>query len=159
MDGGTLLGLRIDAPSEALKTRFIVAVSLMFLHKIECWLTDEWIESPFFQSLVHSAYWAGMEPDAIVGEAIFLTFIFWLFCGLVMGWLVLRGGMWPTLALGIWGLTYILEFHHLGRTWRAGGYYPGIFTAIAYLGYGYAFYLPEWLRHIHRASPGSAGTA
>lgn len=153
MNGGNLLGLHIDSPSDALKNRFIIAVFLMFLHKVECWWTDEWLESPFFQALIHSAYWMGMEHDAIVGEAMFLSFIFWLFCGLIMGWLILRGGIWPTVALGVWGLTYVLEWHHLIRSVARGGYYSGLFTAIAYLSFGLLFYLPEWFRHIHRAPP------
>jgi hypothetical protein len=90
-----------------------------------------------------------MDSDAIVGEAMFLTFIFWLFCGLIMGWLILRGGAWPTLALGVWGLTYILEWHHLVRTAVKGGYYSGLVTAVLYLSFGLLFYLPELWRHFH----------
>jgi hypothetical protein len=151
-------GITLDPPTQRLKMMFLTAVFLMGLHKVECWFTGEWLESPFFQSLIHSAYWAGMDTEAVLGEAVFLTFIFWLFAGLGMGFVLLWGGRWTLIPLGIWGLTFILEWHHVVRTISRGGYYSGVFTSVVYLAF-MAFYVRELLRHVHWAPPPQVGEA
>lgn len=119
---------------------FAVAVALMFLHKVECFLTAEWTVSPFFQWLISLGPRFGSTPEEVLGAAIFLVFVTWLFLGLAMGLLVLRGGWGPHIALGIWGLTYILEWHHVARSLAAGGYYSGLITAVAYLAWGVVYW-------------------
>lgn len=129
-----------------MKNYFVVSVLLMLGHKVECWFTDEWMDSPFFQALISSAHWAGMAKEDILGEAIFLTFCVWLFIGLVMGRMVMQGGGWVLGALGIWGLTYILEWHHVVRTILSGEYYTGLYTSVIYLAFG-VMYWRELLSH------------
>lgn len=142
--------MNFQPPTPRMKVLFGLSIALMFLHKVECWFTEEWMDSPFFQAILHSAYWAGLDAEAMQGELMFLVFCVWLFIGLVMGWLVLWGGPGPAIALGIWGFTFVLEWHHVFRTIGRGGYYPGIATAAVYLPFGFVYWR-ELLRH--RAPP------
>ena len=140
--------MTFDALSGRMKTYFAVSIFLMFLHKVECWYTEEWLDSPFFQAVISSSHWVGLSTEQIVGEAIFLTFCLWLFIGLIMGALVMKGGNWGAIALGIWGLTYLLEWHHLVRAALASGYYSGVYTSVFYLVFG-VVYWRELAKHVH----------
>lgn len=125
-----------------MRVLFLLAVLLMGLHKLECWWTAEWLESPYFNHLV--------SENLPMGEVIFRTFVFWLFVGLVAFAVALQGSGWPTLVLGVWGLTFVLEYHHLIRTLLKGGYYPGLYTALVYLPFGFVYW-----RELFRHLPGS----
>ena len=125
------------ASAYGMSTVFLVAILLMALHKLECWFTSEWRVSPFFRWLIERA--KGHDE----GEVVFLVFITWLFGGLGMGWLVLSGGWGPVVALGIWGLTFVLEWHHVVRSVHKRGYYSGLVTSVMYVSFGpvYAYHL------------------
>jgi hypothetical protein len=112
---------------------FLVSVVVMGVHKVECWWTEEWVESPFFQLLVSLGPELDRDPAHAFGEALFLVFVTWLFAGLLMGWLLMRGGAAAWAALAVWGLTFVLEWHHLARSAARGGYYPGLYSALVYL--------------------------
>lgn len=131
--------------STRMQLTFGLSIVLMAAHKVECWITEEWLESPFFQLLIRTGPLIGPSEQDVLGEAIFLTFILWLFAGLGMGWLVLRGGRGPLVALAIWGLTFVLEWHHVVRTIVSEAYYSGVYTAVAYLAF-MAFYWVQLLR-------------
>jgi hypothetical protein len=119
----------------------------MALHKLECWLSSEWLVSPFFQWLRLRA----MSHDQ--GEVVFLVFIAWLFGGLGMGWLVLLGGWGPVVALAVWGLTFVLEWHHVVRSVQKRGYYPGLITSVLYVSFGpvYGYHLWHFAQDTARA--------
>jgi hypothetical protein len=112
---------------------FLVAVTVMLVHKVECYAGEEWKVSPFFQWLVAEGPWADAPREDALGMAIFLTFVSWLFIGLFMGAALMLGGGWSLVPLVIWGLTLLLETHHLVRTHRAGAPYVGVWTALIYL--------------------------
>lgn len=140
--------MRIDAPSPRMVGWFAVTGVAMAAHKVECWLAREWLESPLFAWAIDVAARRGDTPEDALGAAIFLPFVLWLGVGLAMTWLVMRGGAGPLVVTGLWGLTFLLEWHHLGRALARGDYYPGLWTALVYVGIG-PFYLREWLRHVH----------
>ena len=117
---------------------FLIAILLMAAHKLECWLTSEWLVSPFFRFLIARA----TRHDE--GEVVFLVFIAWLFGGLLMGWLVLLGGWGPIVALAVWGLTFVLEWHHIFRSIARRGYYSGLVTSIAYVSFGPIYWYSLW---------------
>ncbi len=144
--------MTFDALSLRMKSYFLISIFLMLLHKIECYYTEEWLESPFFLAIITSSHWAGMDTTQMMGEVMFLVFCIWLFIGLFMGWLVLRGGNWGPIALAVWGLTYVLEWHHVIRTLARGEYYSGVYSSIVYLAFGF-FYWRELSSHIHREPP------
>lgn len=130
-----------------MKSLFLASIVAMFAHKVESWWAAEWLESPFFQALERTAQGLDPVPTASLGETIFLVFVTWLFVGLLMGWLVLRGGWGPIVALAFWGATFVLEWHHLGRAILRGGYYPGLVTSLVYLAI-MAAYWGELLKHL-----------
>lgn len=131
--------------SNRMSNMFLLAITLMFLHKIECWLTDEWVASPFFNWMVAFGFSLDPNKNAATGEIIFYVFIFWLYAGLIMGWMLMRGGLPAKIALSVWGLTFILEWHHPFRMLSLGGYYPGGVTAVIYLPVMF-WYWVEWVR-------------
>jgi hypothetical protein len=139
-----------EAPSDRLRGLFALSVGAMLVHKAECWFAREWLESPFFAWLGEIATHRGGTPEDVLGGAMFAVFVFWLFVGLAMVLLVLRGGAGPLVALGLWGLTFLLELHHVVRALEARGYYPGIVTALPYIAIG-PFYWREWARHVTRS--------
>ena len=120
---------------------FLVSVVLMFVHKVECWVLHEWLELALLpvDLRVGRHPWPRTPEDAF-GEAVFLSFISWLFAGLLKGALILWGGWGPFLALGVWGLTGILEWHHLLKSMIRGEYYVGLGTSLAYLGFMFYFW-------------------
>ena len=142
--------MTVQPVSPRMKQLFLVAVVLMFLHKVECGLAAEWRVSPFFQWLIGVFERSGDSTADALGAGMFLSFVTWLFLGLGMSLLVLRGGWGPHLALAIWGLSFVLEWHHVLRAVSGGGYYPGVLTAVPYLAFG----LPYWRElggHVVRA--------
>lgn len=138
--------------SATMKRLFQASIALMAAHKVECWLTDEWTDSPFFTWLVELPAAGAPIPPEAAGELVFLTFVTWLFIGLTMAALVLRGGAGPAIALGLWGLTFLLEWHHVVRTITSGAYYSGVITAVLYLSLG-LFYWRELLSHLPERAP------
>lgn len=132
-ESGRAAGWEVRPIGRRMQTIFLLSVAVMFLHKVECWVTDEWLESPFFSWLVSLGPALDPDPNAALGQAIFLVFVFWLFAGLFMGWLLMRGGASAFAALAVWGLTFLLEWHHPVRSLARGGYYPGLATALVYL--------------------------
>ena len=141
--------MRIDPPSARLRALFALAVAGMLLHKVECWFAREWHESPFFAWVSRVAVEQSSSPEDAVGVAMFVSFNVWLFVGLAMVLLVLRGGAGPMVALAGWGLTFLLEWHHLVRAVASWHYYPGLWSAVAYVAIG-PVYWREWARHVHR---------
>jgi len=139
--------MSFDAPSPRLVGWFAVAVVAMAAHKVECWYAREWLDSPLFARLIHAAQAQGTTPEDAIGAAFFASFVFWLFVGLTMVLLTLRGGRGPLVVLGLWGLTFVLEWHHVARSVAAWQYYPGLYTAVVYLAIG-PFYWREWARHV-----------
>jgi Protein of unknown function with HXXEE motif len=139
-------------PSGSLKAWFVASVVVMAGHKWECWVTEEWLESPFFQRLIERGLGRDDDPQNAVGELVFLVFVFWLFSGLVMGAFVAWGGRAAQLAFAVWGLTFLLEFHHPFKAFDRGGYYPGLYTALVYLSLG-----PFYWRALLRGVPSSGG--
>jgi hypothetical protein len=125
--------MRESAVSRTMWTWFLVAVAVMLVHKVECYAGEEWKVSPFFQELIANGPWADASREDALGEAIFLSFVCWLFIGLFMGATLMLGGGWSLVPLGIWGLTLLLETHHLWRSHRAGEAYVGVWTSILYL--------------------------
>lgn len=134
---------------------FLLSVLVMLAHKVECWVTEEWVESPFFQLLVSLGPDLDVNPAHAFGEALFLVFVFWLFAGLFMGWLLLRGGAAAWAALAVWGLTFVLEWHHVVRALARSGYYPGLYTAVVYL-VVMAVYWRSLLSLVHRTPRATA---
>lgn len=139
--------MHFNPPSPRLVGWFGIAIVVMAIHKVECWYAREWLVSPLFAWVTHVAEARGSSIDDTVGAALFVSFVTWLFVGLAMVWLTLRGGRGPLIALALWGMTFLLEWHHVLRAIAAWDYYPGLYTAVVYLAIG-PFYWREWARHV-----------
>lgn len=139
--------MRFEAPSPRMVGWFAVAVAAMAAHKVECWYEREWLVSPLFARLIGLAEAHGSSTADAIGAALFASFVWWLFVGLAMVLATLWGGRGPIVVLGLWGLTFALEWHHLARAVTAWDYYPGLYTAVVYVAIG-PFYWREWARHV-----------
>ncbi len=119
-------------PSGRMKGVFLFSILLMGFHKIESFKTHEWEFSPLYKYFLHL--------DLTRSEVLFLAFVVTLFAGLFWLWVVvsLTNGKW--IFLGFWGLTFLLEWHHLIRSLNAGQYYPGTITATFYVLFGIIYW-------------------
>lgn len=136
--------MSLSKPSPKMRLLFLLSILLMAGHKIESYQTHEWDYAPAYQ------YFLGLGFEK--GEILFLTFVSMLFFGLLWSVCIIfwRNGQW--LLLTIWGLTFVLELHHILRSLLANAYYSGVYTAILYALFG-VLYWREFLRHLHFHTP------
>ncbi len=120
------------APSPKMRWMFLLSIFLMMVHKYESFKTAEWEFAP--------AYLAILNWNLEKGEMLFLTFITVLFVGLIWCFIIIcwNPGQW--IFLGFWGLTFLLEWHHIFRTISSGAYYSGLFSAMVYVIFGFFYW-------------------
>ena len=126
--------------STKLKTIFAISIPLFIAHGVEEILTgfytlDQWDEWIF-----------GLLPFTSVHEAMFVTFQVMLWLTLVVGLLMLQSERMRLYVLGVAGLVYLFELHHIVKAILAGGYYPGLITALLFPPLAY-FFWREWVRN------------
>jgi hypothetical protein len=124
-----------------LKAIFALSIPLFIAHGIEEIMTgfysvdawDVYLFQPFAQLSLHGV--------------MFVTFqlMFWLL--LVVSLVLLSGERWRFRMLGIIGVVYIFELHHIIKAVLAGGYYPGLITSLLFPIFAY-FFWKEWIRNI-----------
>lgn len=109
-----------------LKYIFALSIPLFMAHGVEEYLTgfynlDQWDEWIF-----------GLLPFTSIHQAMFATFqmMFWLL--LLVSLILLFSERTRLYALGLVGVIYIFELHHLVKALLVGGYYPGLITALAF---------------------------
>lgn len=130
--------MNTEHSSRRLTGAFAASVLFMGFHKIESYFTGEWNTAPVYQAIL------GMQLEA--GEMLFLSFVITLLAGLLCCLLIISLRSGTVYFLAFWGLTFLLEFHHLVRTLAGGHYYSGSLTAMAYIILG-VFYWKELIRH------------
>ena len=118
----------MQGPKKQLLFVLISSIIVMFLHKVECYYTNEYNVCPVYQEKIMP-----MSNGGGVAHAIFLTFCFWFFLFLVVVTAIFasEGRALKTL-LGIWILTFVHEIHHPIQTLMDGTYYSGTITAYLY---------------------------
>ena len=126
--------------STKLKTIFAISIPLFIAHGVEEILTgfytlDQWDEWIF-----------GLLPFTSVHEAMFVTFQVMLWLTLVVGLLMLQSERMRLYVLGVAGVVYLFELHHIVKAILAGGYYPGLITALLFPPLAYLFW-KEWVRN------------
>ena len=126
--------------STKLKTIFAISIPLFIAHGVEEILTgfytlDQWDEWIF-----------GLLPFTSVHEAMFVTFQVMLWLTLVVGLLMLQSERMRLYVLGVAGVVYLFELHHIVKAILAGGYYPGLITALLFPPLAY-FFWKEWVRN------------
>lgn len=121
-----------------LKTIFALSIPLFIAHGVEEFITgfynvDAWdqaIFSPIASLSVHGA--------------MFATFQIMLWLLLIVSLLLLINERTRLYMLGIVGLIYLFELHHVVKAITVGGYYPGLLTAVFFPIFAY-FFWKEWL--------------
>jgi len=112
--------------TKKLKIIFGLSIPLFILHGIEEFMTH------FYDVDTHNGAIFGSLSGLSNHGATFVTFqvMFWLL--LIISFLLILGEKWRLNVLAIAGLVYIYELHHLYKAVTVGGYYPGLYTALAF---------------------------
>lgn len=126
--------------SNKLKNIFAISIPLFIAHGIEEILTgfyqvdawDAYLFQPFVQLSLHGV--------------MFVTFQFMLWLTLAVGLLMLQSERMRLYMLGVAGVVYLFELHHVVKAVIAGGYYPGLLTALLFPPLAY-FFWKEWIRN------------
>ncbi|MHB1086561.1 MAG: HXXEE domain-containing protein [Minisyncoccota bacterium] len=123
-----------------LKYIFALSIPLFIAHGIEEYFTgfynlDQWDEWIF-----------GLLPFVSIHQAMFATFqaLFWLL--LLVSLLLLIRERMRLYALGLVGVIYIFELHHIIKALLSGGYYPGLITSLVFPVIAY-FFWQEFIRN------------
>lgn len=111
---------------------FLFSITLMMAHKFECFVKAEWKVGPVYLYILD----LGLDK----GKMVFLTFVTMLFVGLLWCFVIMSWRYGQLSFLTFWGLTFILELHHIIRVLIAGSYYTGLFTAIVYVLFGFIYW-------------------
>lgn len=125
--------------SSRLKLIFGLSLPLFALHGLEEYLTgfyrqDAWDAVVFAPIMSMNAH-----------KAMFATFEIMLVLLLTISFLLLLGERWRIWLLAVLGLIYVFEVHHIVKALQAGGYYPGLITALVFPVVAY-FFWREWLK-------------
>lgn len=123
-----------------LKTIFGLSIPLFIMHGIEEIMTgfyavdawDQFLFTPF----------ATLTPHGVM----FVTFQVMLWLTLVIGFLMLQSERVRLYLLGVAGLVYLFEVHHIVKAVLVGGYYPGLVTAFVFIPLAFVFWR-EWVRN------------
>jgi len=121
--------------SDKLKKIFLISIIVFIAHGIEEFLT-EFTKIDFSYRYIMNLL-TPLGFDLAVGW----TFQVLLWLLLIVAYLLMINKRSITLALlTIWGLVFIFEFHHIYKTLTIGSYYPGLITALIFVGIGVWFW-------------------
>lgn len=109
------------------------------LHGIEEFVTH------FYDIDAHDQLIFGTLSGMSVHGATFVTFQVMLWLLLVVSFLLLLGPKYQFNLLATAGFIYIYELHHIFKAISVGGYYPGLYTSLAFPVIAY-FFWKEWLK-------------
>lgn len=125
--------------STKLKNIFGASIFFFVIHGIEEYVTH------FNDIDAHEQAIFGLLNELSNHAATFVAFqiMFWLI--LVAVFLMLRGEKWQLRVIAIAGFIYIYELHHIIKAILAGGYYPGLYTALVFPIIGFLFW-KEWIK-------------
>jgi hypothetical protein len=104
----------------------------MIMHKVECFKTTEWEVAPVYRYILD----LGLDN----GKLLFLTFVIMLFVGLFWCFIIISWHHGQLLFLAFWGLTFIVESHHMIRSLISESYYSGLYTGIVYVLFGFIYW-------------------
>ena len=122
-----------------LKVIFGISIPLFILHGIEEFVTH------FYDIDTHDQAIFGLLSSLSTHGATFVAFQIMLWLLLIVSLLLLMGGKWQFYTLALAGVIYVYELHHIYKAIAVGGYYPGLYTALAFPVIGF-FFWNEWLK-------------
>ncbi|MBI3573805.1 HXXEE domain-containing protein [Candidatus Kaiserbacteria bacterium] len=125
--------------STRLKIIFALSIPFFIVHGAEEYLTHFYdIDSSY-----HFVF--GWLASASAYQAMFATFEVMLWILFVVALLLLLGERSRFWLLGIVGIIYVFELHHIIKALLAWSYYPGLITSFAFPIFAFLFW-KEWMR-------------
>lgn len=118
---------------------FLLSTLLFIAHGTEELITDLYAVDS------HVQFMFGFVQNMTPVHAAFVVFQIMLWLILIVSYLFLRGPKWQLYLLVIPGLIFVYEIHHFYKAILAGGYYPGLITALLFPIIGY-FYWKELIK-------------
>ena len=129
--------------SQKLKNIFLLSILAFIAHGLEEIFTG------FYNADGSQVdFWLGSLNSMPTPQATFILFQIMLWLMLIVAYLLLLGPKWQLRLMFIPGVALIYELHHLYKAFQAGGYYPGIITAI--LLYILGFFFWKELLEVHK---------
>lgn len=122
-----------------LKIIFGLSIPLFILHGIEEFKTH------FYDIDTHDQKIFGAFSGLSVHGATFVTFEIMFGLLLIISFLLILGEKWRLNVLALAGLIYMYELHHLFKAVMLGGYYPGLYTSLAFPIVAFFFWM-EWIK-------------
>ncbi len=123
--------------STRLKAILAVSIPIFIIHGIEEFKTH------FYDIDTHSGAIFGILSTLSNHGATFITFEIMLWLLLIVSLLLIMGGRWQFYTFSLIGLVYVYEFHHIIKAISVNGYYPGLYTSLAFPFIGFLFWR-EW---------------
>lgn len=120
-----------------LKLIFGLSTPLFIAHGIEEFVTH------FYDTDSHGQAIFGSLSSLSNHGATFVTFQIMLWVLLIVSLLLVMGGKWQFYTFSVIGLVYVYELHHIIKAISAGGYYPGLYTSLAFPVFAILFW-QEW---------------
>ena len=115
--------------TQTLKFYFLVSILLMYLHKYECFVGEEYLTCSAFK----------LQKGDKIRKQLFITFCGTFLLMLLAIGLIIYGDIWPRLLLFIWILQLSSEVHHFKKKKVAGKYTAFLITVFNLL-----FFYPTW---------------
>lgn len=125
--------------TKKLKIIFGLSIPVFIMHGIEEFITH------FYDSDSHSQAIFGVFSSLSNHGATFVVFQIMLWLLLIIGFLLILGGRWQFYTFSIIGVVYLYELHHIIKAVMVQGYYPGLYTSLAFPIIAILFW-KEWLR-------------
>jgi len=123
--------------SKKLQQLFLVSLALIYLHGLEEILTGYQYQDSF---MIFGANLFGTGPETFYWVS---HILFWF--ALPVLYLAFKNSSFGLVLAGIFGLLFVVEFHHLVKGLVGLGYYPGTITALFYPILG-TFFWRQWLK-------------
>lgn len=126
-------------PSKKLQRLFLVSLVIIYLHGFEEILTGFQYHDSF---IAFGANKVGTTPEVYYWVS---HITFWI--ALPLLYFVFKNGKAGLVLAGIFGLIFIVEFHHLIKGALSFQYYPGMITALFYPILGFFFWrqlIKDW---------------
>ena len=120
--------------TKKLQQIFLIAIPLFIAHGLEE------IYTGFYNIDSHVEFMFGKLGSLPTMQGLFILFQIMIWLMLIIGYLLLLGPKWQLRLMFIPGTVFIYELHHLYKAINAGGYYPGLISAILLYIVGFLFW-------------------
>lgn len=129
-------------PSNALLNAFAGSIGVLILHKVESYVSAEYDACPVYLTMRQDM------PLRSAGQNHFRLMIPPAMAGLLMVALAMRGAPWPMLMIGAWLSQGLHEVHHIGKSIALRAVYPGLWSAIGFVGLMQFWVATRWFEEV-----------